>query len=102
MSYLKYFDTYDHSEDLMVVRSYQDVEPIIENNKRLQNDGTKGEFQGGWGRRIASIPMNVALMWYKEDGVLFTRMPKAEKAAYLRRKLNDPQWKYLRTSPGVF
>ena len=92
---------YDEMEDRTYVRNVQDVEPILENNKRLQGMGD------GWSsdrflRRIASIPLVVAQQWMKEDGVNWMALPKKEKSVYLRKKLTDPQWRYLRTSDGNY
>lgn len=87
--------------DETIIQVSQDCEPIVENNKALQNEG-KGDFQGKWGRRIASIPLVVVDKWMKEDGVNWLALGRQEKAAYLRRKLNDPQYRYLRTSLGTF
>lgn len=93
---------YDPDGDKSTIETVQDCEPIVENNKALQTDGTTGDFQGKWGRRIASIPLVVAQKWMQEDGVNWLALPKHEKAVYLRRKLNDPQWRHLRTSAGRF
>ena len=92
---------YDPDGDQSIVRTVQDVEPILENNKNLQtlNDGYTADRSL---RRIASIPLVVVQQWMKEDGVNWLALPRDEKAAYLRRKLNDPQWRYLRTSEGMF
>lgn len=91
---------YDSDGDRTTVQTVQDVEPILENNKRLQtlNDGYNADRTM---KRIASIPLVVVQQWMQEDGVNWLALPKAEKAVYLRRKLNDPQWRYLRTSEGV-
>ena len=92
---------YDPDGDQSTVRTVQDVEPILENNKRLQtlNDGYTADRSL---RRVASIPLVVVQQWMKEDGVNWLALPKEEQTVYLRRKLNDPQWRYLRTSSGGF
>lgn len=92
---------YDPDGDRSTVETVQDVEPILENNKRLQtlNDGYTADRSM---RRIASIPLVVVQQWMQEDGVNWLALPKDEKAIYLRRKLNDPQWRYLRTSEGTY
>lgn len=92
---------YDEMEDKTVVQQVQDVEPILENNKALQtfNDGysPSREF-----RRVASIPLVIAQQWMKEDGINWLALPRREKGAYLRKKLSDPDYRFLRTSGGVF
>ena len=79
-----------------------DVDPVLDENQRLANDGTKGDFQGGWGRRIASIPVTIYEGWRKEmlqKGIFWD---KKAKSRFLRQKLNDLEWRRLRNSPGRF
>lgn len=42
----------DRGEKLIVVETMQDVEDIVENNKRLQSEEQKSD----WGRHVASVP----------------------------------------------
>jgi hypothetical protein len=78
--------------DLMV-RSFQDVEDIIERNKRLRNEPQKSD----WGRHIATIPNNILLQWMLEEGVPVFGMPAHEWGRFLKKKLADPDWRDLRT-----
>jgi hypothetical protein len=72
----------------------QDAEPILENNRQWQ-----GERQTTDGlRRIASIPVVVWMAWLNETNGALDRMPKHELAAFIRRKLNDPDYRWLRTT----
>ena len=88
---------FDESEDKFTIHTVNDVEPVIERNKKLFNHD-----DGGWnstrdGKRIASIPMEIILKWKQDYGVdLFNRdhLPK------VKQLLNDPDWRYLRTAPG--
>lgn len=84
----------DH-EGALTFERIQDVEPILEHNKRLytMNDGytPSRDF-----RRVASIPMTVVEQWMREGINIFDK----NCAPAIRRKLNDPQWLYLRTAPG--
>lgn len=71
-----------------------DVEPVIEHNKRL---ATHNE---GWSKsrdlvRVASIPIMVQLQWIERYG--FDPLDGKHQKE-LRRILNDPEWRYLRTS----
>ncbi len=83
--------------DKIIERKTQDVEPILEDNKRLYN-----EPGGGWSksrelRRVASIPLVVAEKWMREEGIdIFS----PDHWPAIRRKLNDPEWRHLRTAPG--
>ncbi len=82
-----------HVDGGFTIQSIQDVEPILDRNKELQNTPQKSD----WGRHIASIPNIIIDKWSKEDGVNILAMPKDEVARYLRKKLADPDWKWLRT-----
>ena len=53
-------------------------------------------------RKVASIPLVVIYQWLAEDGFLFTQLPQLEQTEYLRKKLNSPEWAYLKTSEGTF
>lgn len=90
---------YDEMEDRSFIKAVQDCEPIIEDNKRRQLDFIRRP--GEWQRPIASIPVVIVEQWMREDGINWMSLPKHEKTKYLRRKLNDPQWRHLRTSPGM-
>lgn len=92
---------YDEDGDRSTIETVQDVESILEANKAMQTDGD-GYTPSRDLKHIASIPLVVAQKWMQEDGVNFLALGKQDKAAYLRRKLNDPDWRYLRTSSGTF
>ena len=47
--------------------------------------------------RMASIPAVIVEKWLNEDGINVFRKSDAER---VRRKLNDPEWRWLRTAPG--
>ena len=91
---------YDHDGDMSIVQRVQDVEPIIENNKRLRAED-KGYSSSRELRRVASIPLVVIERWMQEDGVNFLALGKQDKSAYLRKKLNDPDNKAWRNSDGA-
>lgn len=81
----------------VVVKRTQDVEPILDHNKRMQAENT-----GGWmrtvrarRRQVAEIPNIVIEQWLKE-GFNFFRCTENE----LRKKLDEPNWSYLKTIPG--
>jgi hypothetical protein len=84
------------SEGGFLIESVQDVEPILERNKALQNhhDGytPSRDF-----KHVACIPPIVELLWRSKYGV--DVYDKNHQPA-VRRLLNDPEWRYLRTSPG--
>jgi hypothetical protein len=82
--------------ELSVYRE-QDVEPILDHNKRMQADAAGGwRRTSGWFRRyVAEIPNIVIEAWLKE-GFNFFSCSENE----LRKKLDEPNWSYLKTIPG--
>lgn len=83
----------DRSAGVVHVERIQDVEPILERNKLLQTMPQKSD----WGRHIASIPNVILERWIHEEGVNYLALPGDEFARLVRRKLNDPDWRHLRT-----
>jgi len=86
----------DEGSGLIVVNTFQDVEDIIENNKRLQKIPQKSD----WGRHVASIPNNIINQWLKEEWDRGNTTIKAfgkEFDDLVQRKLKDPDWRWLRT-----
>lgn len=79
----------------IIIRKTQDVEPILEDNKRLYTAGD-GYSPSRDIRRAASIPLVVVEQWMREGVDIFD--PNC--AAEIKRRLNDPQWAHLRTAPG--
>ena len=90
----------DESAGQVTVERVQDVEAILDNNKRSLNDGTNGYSKSKDLKRVASIPLVVIEQWMKEDGVNFLSLQGTDREKYLRKKLNDPNNKWLRTSGG--
>lgn len=90
-----YFD-YIHETDTTVIERVQDVEPILETNKILQNDDdiTKQGIKDSWWK-YATIPNIIIEKWLSEHGVnLYDR--NHQKAVF--KLLNDPQYRYLKTT----
>jgi hypothetical protein len=84
--------------DRTSVVSLQDAEPILERNKAMaaHNDGYTPSREL---RRVASIPLILVLKWLNEEG-WYAFDPNARDR--LKRKLNDPEYRWLRTAPGRF
>lgn len=78
------------------VRREQDVEPILDNNKALQNTPQKTESF----RHVGSVPNVIIEKWLLEDGAPILSMSSHEFGKFIRRKLNDPDWAHLRTFSG--
>jgi hypothetical protein len=79
----------------IIERKTQDVEPILDHNKRLMSDGD-GYSPSRDIRRAASIPMVVVEQWMREGVDIFD--PNSREA--IKRKLNSSEWAHLRTAPG--
>ena len=74
----------------------QDVEPEIEQNKAFANAGQQtGDFH-----HIGSIPNVILEKWMQESGVDLFQLPKDEFAKFVRKKLDDPDYRFLRTDGG--
>lgn len=81
----------------MAIRHTQDVEPILEQNKIWRTQEQKSD----WGRHVAEIPDVIYVKWLDEEhakGNLDLRMftPEFDNLV-VRKKLQDPDWAYLRT-----
>jgi hypothetical protein len=90
----------DRNDRKIVARSVQDVDDILERNKALRSMPQPPRRRGDWGRHIASIPNVILVKWLNEEyisGNVGLRMYTAEFNELVQRKLQDPDWAYLRT-----
>ena len=80
------------------LESVQDVEPIIESNKAMQKDEnySKDGIKREWWH-AARIPVVIQEKWLREEGI---DVFKTEHWPRLKKKLNDPDWMYLKTTTG--
>lgn len=81
--------------DKAIEEHTQDVEPILERNKRLRNEG-RGFSESGDLKRIASIPLVVVHQWLQEGVDVFN----PDHTKEVERRLNSSDWAFLRTSEG--
>jgi hypothetical protein len=80
----------------VIASATQDVEPILERNQLLRVEPRTSD----WARHVATIPNVILLKWLNEAharGNTGMRMFTKEFDALVKRKLEDPDWKYLRT-----
>jgi hypothetical protein len=76
----------------------QDVESIIDRNKSLQNEG---QTWAGTFRHIGTIPNVILEKWMNEEGAPnLLAMSGDEFGQFVKRKLNDPDWRWLKTTSG--
>lgn len=85
----------DNDEGGEVV-SAQDLSAVWEANKAAynHNDGYNADRTL---RRVGFIPEIILQKWENEEG---WDRNDPNGVEFLRRKLNDPDWRYLRTAPG--
>jgi len=80
----------------VIFRTLQETQPILDYNKALRNHDDKGYFAQGEMRRVATIPAVVIAQWLTDGVDVFDPACQADVA----RRLNDPDYFYLRTAPG--
>ena len=85
----------------LTIKSTQDVNPILQKNKRLytMNDGFSKSKDL---KRVASIPSLVLQIWAKEynGSNNWFAIPLAERRRILKLKLNSNEYRYFRTASG--
>lgn len=93
---MKTWHDHDPLTDETTIAYESDVEPLLEQNKLLQNDddytkkGMKDEF---W--HYASIPAGIVMDWLINRGVDVYNKEDTKKVLQL---LNDPEYRYLKTT----
>ena len=100
---------YHHYDDLTketVIEEIQDVGHFLEVNKRTQthdvggggglNEYSRKGIKAGWWH-VATIPNSVIVKWKQDHGIdVFNK----DHTPGIKRLLNDPEWRYLRTGTG--
>lgn len=89
---------HDFEEGKFIFGRTQDVEPYLERNKKLQNEAPR---RAETFRHVGTIPAIFIEKWLNEEGAPIFEMNKREFARFIKRKLNDPDWRFLKTSPGT-
>lgn len=87
---------FDAADNSLTINRVQDVEAIIDNNKRLQTETQKSD----WGRHVATIPNIFLEKWLREEwdkGNVDLKIFTPEFDLLCEHKLKDPDWKFLRT-----
>lgn len=89
---------FSDGEGNITVEAIQDLTPLLERNKAAANDRGKS-ITSEIANPIASIPPIFVVKWLNEDGFNVFDADRCEFAEKkLKRKLNDPDWRFLRTS----
>lgn len=84
------------SEGHLIIHRVQDVQPILDRNKALFNEGD-GYSPSREFRRAASIPNVVIEKWLNEEGI---NLFDPDHWPAVQAKLNSSEYAYLRTAPG--
>jgi len=85
----------------LTIKNSQDVDPILQKNKRLYNLND-GYSKSKDLKRVASIPSLVLQLWAKEyNGTNnWFAIPHIERKRILKLKLNSSEFRYFRTASG--
>jgi hypothetical protein len=87
---------FDSNGKDLAIEHIQDVEPVLRWNNRARQD----EQRSDWARHVARIPNVIYVKWLDEEhakGNTGVRMFTPEFDLIVQRKLEDPEWAYLRT-----
>lgn len=88
---------YDPITRETTIYDVQDCEPFLERNKALATDDSrskKGIKDSWW--HVATIPNAIIHKWLAEGINVYRR----EDAKKVMRKLKDPEYRFLKTTPG--
>lgn len=86
----------DVTKQTEITHTYDDCAHILESNKYERNNFDRSKQAESWWK-VGSIPLSIINKWMLEEG---WDPFKKENAGRVWKKLNDPEWAYLRTSPG--
>ena len=88
-------ETYHKTDSGFMIQTSQNVAPILDRNRRISN-AQDDNWKGDW-HHIASIPLVIVQQWWSELG----SDPLAkENRKWLIAKLQDREWRKLRTKEG--
>ena len=87
----------DEQTGEITIERCQDVEPVIEANKRAIN-ARDGYSPSRELREIAEIPLGVVELWKQLYGIDVMNRDHMEG---VKKLLKDPDWRWLRNSPGA-
>tara|TARA_A200000159_G_scaffold133039_1_gene130979 strand:+ start:35006 stop:35305 length:300 start_codon:yes stop_codon:yes gene_type:complete len=87
---------HDQSEDKFHISHSQDVSAILEQNK-IAREQAEGKKMGDM-VRVATIPDVVVIEWMNEG--INVMSPNREDLRRIKKKLNSPEYAYLRTGGG--
>jgi hypothetical protein len=87
--------TLEETDNGFLVRHEQDAEPILDLNHAKRSLGRSYYAEDPDMHRVASVPLGVAYQWLAAYGVEAWNPDHIDK---VKRLLNDPEWRYLKTA----
>jgi hypothetical protein len=93
---IRAFISISDGKDVWLIENVQDVEDILDWNSEARRDE---QHSSDWGRHVARIPNVIYVRWFNEEhakGNTTLTMFSPEFDAIVQKKLNDPEWAYLR------
>ena len=90
---------WDDGEGCYIIANHQDCGGIIERNLVAQTSGHDGYTPSREAREVAEIHFAVLDVWMRE-GLDMTNLGSPEMQALLRKKLNDSDWRKVRSHLG--
>lgn len=88
----------DNGDGTASIVTQQDVGEVVDHARKRANaqNYSPGRFMGDkWAASAAIIPAGVQLKWLNEEGLDVFNPDHADR---LKKKLNDPEWAWLRTN----
>lgn len=88
---------YDEMADRLTIQTVQDVQPILEANKR-QYDVDNKRHASETMNQVARIPLVAIEKYCNDKGIKYDEFMSSQKL--FRAFLNDPENRLFRTKPG--
>lgn len=86
---------WDDDSKRLVQHVHGDVEPILQANRAAQNDWNGRFGDSNTFHHVAEIPAEIVHKWMAEEG--FNVFTEEGFEHMIRKKLNDPEWQYLKS-----
>lgn len=95
---LKTYHEYDHqTRKTIITYEHDDAQPVLDWTHGLRSGGITDYNRKRDVWHAATVPETVILKWRFEDGI---DIYNPDHFDAVRKKLNDPEWAYLRTWEG--
>tara|TARA_Y100000310_G_scaffold336408_1_gene420857 strand:+ start:319 stop:675 length:357 start_codon:yes stop_codon:yes gene_type:complete len=88
---------WDEANESFHIRTTHDVGWVLDHNKRQQSASLDQRFGNEMLHHVAEIPNGVIIKLQREHNINLFEMSHDDERK-LRRLLDDPEWKYLKTT----